>query len=68
MPLTSRYKRIYSSAYVIISHLFKDLAQTASGKKEVKKQQMFQDLFKQKMLQLFPLDIHREAEIPQHKL
>ena len=29
---------------------------------------MFQDLFKQKMLQLFPLDIHREAEIPQHKL
>ena len=58
-----------SSAYVIIMHLFKDLAQTVSGeKKEVKKAANVPGLVQTKMLQLFPLDIHQDAEIPQSKL
>ena len=50
-------------------HLFKDLAQTVSGeKKEVKKAANVPGLVQTKMLQLFPLDIHQDAEIPQSKL
>ena len=43
-------------------HLFKDLAQFPEKKKEK------QQTHKPKMLQLFPLHIHWEAEIPQRML